>query len=183
MALSDNEASVHSFLASMAEMQSTMSGREDLAYSSYEELILENGHYMVSRQFPRWERGKLGDCYKNAALQALECYYDGDPYFYYCEGYAKTPKCPIPVQHAWVAYLDNVRPKRWCALDVTWEYDPETAYLGVPVQLKFLVDTITRTGSYGLLCNDYRDQHRIIREGFPPNALCTDEEVSNGTCD
>lgn len=150
-------------------MQAGMAGREELAYSSYEQLVLEHGSFMTADPLTKhMDRGELGDCYKNATLDILG---RAKGLYSYCEGFARSSRIPIPLPHAWIA-TQGIRGGHW-AVDPTWEYDPDTIYIGVAFELRFLVETISRTGYYGLFCNDYLDKHRFIREGIPDGALRT----------
>ncbi len=111
-------------------------GREDKPYSCFEDFVLQHG-----REFnrigvvPRSQRGRMKQCYKNAAHLALTHHE-----LTYVEGYAVSI---IPVMHAWCVT------KRGTVIDPTWS--DGYAYYGVPFTRRYLTRCLCRNQVYGIL--------------------------------
>jgi len=83
------------------------------------------------------EQGKAGECFKNAALLAIE-----NPSLIYCEGVANSI---IPTEHAWCIDKDgNV-------IDNTWLPEWKPSYYGVAFKTKFLLHLIWEQDYYGII--------------------------------
>lgn len=128
-------------------------------YSSYEGLVLDLGQTFESAKWDYPEQ-ELGACYENSVLALLEL---GNEHLFYCEGWACSPKLPLPIQHAWL--VDD----QGHAYDPTWETGG--TYYGVPVKLSYVKRTILDTGYYGILVNDWRSDCVIVREGIPSRMI------------
>jgi len=82
--------------------------------------------------------GTLGECFKNAALLAME-----HPELTYVEGFAT---CVIPMHHAWCVDPDgNVVDSTWRTLG--------TSYFGIPMSTDYVRETALRTGLYSVFFN------------------------------
>lgn len=67
----------------------------------------------------------------------------------YCEGYAITSNVDFIIgEHAWV--LD--RRHKDAVVELTWDFDGESAYLGIPFSPEYLLANVSRD-RYGLLDN------------------------------
>lgn len=103
-----------------------------------EKFVLRNG-----KMFPRGKRprgvhlGKLGQCYRNAALLALAGYGE------YVEGFAMKSGL-IPLQHAWIE-IDGE------AIDNTWRDADGTEYMGVTFSDDVLRRELLKNKVYGIL--------------------------------
>lgn len=84
-------------------------------------------------------RGAQKDCFRNAALFALNGGYECR----YVEGFAIRAGIWFPVHHAWVE-VDGK------AMDNTWRDPFECQYFGVPIETDLLRDELLRNKVYGL---------------------------------
>lgn len=131
---------VENYLRVMTEIQRGMGSHVHgyYGYFGLEDFVLRHGRVFEPAPLPRGvRRGRMTLCYMNAALLAIE-----DRRFTYCEGFAAGI---IPVMHAWVCD-DQGR-----ALDVTWKDGKQ--YVGVPVNRKYLMRSLARKKTYGLIDN------------------------------
>lgn len=106
-------------------------------YISIDDFIYQNGLYFKPKLLPKGIiQGRMKECYKNAALLAME-----KPNYFYVEGIA----CGIiPVLHAWCVDKDkNV-------IDPTWPDGKE--YFGVIIKKEFLFKQTVKWG-FGLIDN------------------------------
>ena len=113
-------------------------------YWSLGHFVLQHGRAWPTRRY-ECGRGAVKECFRNAALLALE-----DPGLVYVEGYALGI---IPVLHAWCVTRDGSE-----VAEVTW---PEmgTEYYGIPFRREYLHSRLERYRMYGLI-----DQYE---RGFP----------------
>jgi hypothetical protein len=141
---------VDEFLESIARL---MPPREDLRYSSYEELVLDYGTRYTEVRLD--VSGPIKECFTNAYLAA-----EGNGWTY-VEGYADSI---IPVQHAWCLDGDGI------VVETTWE-TPGTEYFGVPLSTEWVGRVVAENGYWGVLGNDWLRDAVLLREGFPTEAL------------
>lgn len=88
----------------------------------------------------RVRQGKLGQCYRNAALLCMS-----RPELAYCEGYAQ-PEGLIAVHHAWcIDEQGNVS-------DSTWGAEEGNEYFGVALDMTFVLSVIRERRRWGVLC-------------------------------
>jgi hypothetical protein len=105
------------------------------------------GQARRSRPLPKDVRaGQMKQCYMNAGRLATE-----RPQFIYCEGYARRKGVPLAVHHAWC--LDE----EGYVLDLTWPYDEENEYLGVALHDRFLLESLSANGYWGILSEHLPD--------------------------
>ena len=88
-------------------------------------------------------KGRLGQCFKNAAKQAT-----ARPAYTYVEGWACKPGL-IPLHHAWLLAPSGA------VVDPTWGWVPGTDYLGLPFELSYVLAATARTGVWGLFYQDW----------------------------
>lgn len=148
------------YLHQISRLRGSMGRLQGNKYQSYEELILKHGKYFHPAEgLPKGcKRGRSRECYMNASKNM---YAKG---LTYTEGYAIAQGLPFPVEHAWLT--DD----KGFAYELTWP-EPGQEYFGVRMDRKFVNETMLRTETYGILGNDWQDEHRLLREGFPLGAL------------
>jgi hypothetical protein len=99
------------------------------------------------------ERGKMGDCYKNATHAIIE-----HPDWRYAEGYAYTSKVPLPILHGWAVKPDGT------VADPTWT-DAGARYFGVAYDREAYLAHIVKTKMYGVLGGKAKDAEQVIKTG------------------
>ncbi len=111
---------------------------EDKRMLVLERFVLCHGRDYTAQELPdEFVRMEQGQCFKNAAIMAMD-----DDALTYVEGFGLKPSL-IPLYHAWCATADGM------VIENTWEYEPGTEYIGVPIPLKTLRKIITKNGRYG----------------------------------
>lgn len=132
-----------SFLQTTAEIQKNLRQDDKFVYRSMEEFVIRNGHNYFPRKLHReFKPGKPKLCFNNVTDLVLK-----KPELTYVEGYAMGV---IPVLHAWAVTSDGY------VVDPTWtgrkgRPDLGTAYYGVPFDINFVLETITKKGTYGVI--------------------------------
>lgn len=106
-------------------------------------LLLGRAHNPALRP-PAYSRQTRGQCYRNAGCLALD-----NPQLIYCEGYAVTARCPLPLHHAWCLTPDG------CVVDNTWELDAGAEYVGVAFSSDFLAKHLASNRVWGVLAGDF----------------------------
>jgi len=139
-------------------IETTRKPIEGFRFQSYEGLVLDLGRSFTQIESP-FERGPMKDCYSNALNIAM--LHGG---FWYCEGYAASPLIGLPIQHAWICNDQGE------AIEVTWPYENST-YFGVAFEVDFVAKHVLHTGYYGVLANDWLDDHSLLRNGIPESAI------------
>lgn len=110
--------------------------------SAVSRFLLRNGRrWGVGPDTYDGPRGRRGQCYKNAALMALE-----RRELTYVEGLATV--VGVPLSHAWLVDGEGQ------VIDPTW--GDGAGYFGVAFSTEYLLRCITKNGRYGLL--DGRDE-------------------------
>lgn len=109
---------------------------------------------------PDWvERGIPKQCYSNCFQAALKNW----DRLIYCEGMALPEGTEVPKEHAWVITHDEI------VIDPTWhDLWPErkVEYWGIPLQWRFVVDTINRTHKHGIVDN-WAEDHPLLKGKVP----------------
>ena len=122
-------------------------------YSCLEDFILKNGAEWERIETPRkYPRGIPQACFHNAQLLCMD-----NPELTYCEGYAIG--AIIPVLHAWVLTPNGE------AIDNTWSKDhlkSATQYVGVAMQLKYIIGELVKTRRHISLIDDYEHRFPIL---------------------
>ena len=111
------------------------------------------------------DRGAPQQCYANAGRLAIESLE-----LAYCEGYALKPGL-FPVHHAWCVNVDGQ------VVDPTWEFDPNTEYLGVALREDFLREMVMGNEVWGIF-SERVDPNVLVRpleEYLHPSWLPADE--------
>lgn len=114
----------------------------------------------------------LTDVHPHCPLDAVpkECYrnaYIASQYknLRYCEGFAFAQGIPpLPIAHAWVQDSAGV------VYETTWR-DVGTAYLGIEVRNDVLTMMILRSGTYGIVHDDYVCDRPFLRFGNDPDRI------------
>ena len=148
-------------LKEQADLIEKINQRSDFCYKSIQSLILAYGK-SFEKNVKAPFKGKSKSCFKNC-LEALLRY----PQLNYYEGFATGDDIPIVVSHAWLVNNQGV------VIDPTWvgkQFKGNT-YFGVAFNSDFVVEIAQNTRCYGVLDNDYMNNHQLLREGFPPHAL------------
>lgn len=129
--------------------------REGWRYSSYEELVLEQGQAWEPAPLPpSIEHGVPKECFSNALLLAV-----ARPDLTYVEGWATSI---IPVAHAWCVDYNGL------VVDPTWvDSDLERAYYGVAFDTTTALTIVTETGYYGIFGNDWKRDFELLKNGLP----------------
>ncbi|MCP6761899.1 MAG: hypothetical protein NHB32_24830 [Fischerella sp. CENA71] len=144
-----------------AELIDKLNQRSDFRFRSNQALILEYGQAFTKTIKPPF-KGKIKSCFENC-FQALLKY----PNFHYCEGFAIDDELPLAVSHAWLINETGE------VIDPTWigEQYKNSTYFGVAFDQEFVFEFARKIKHYGILDSDYRNDHQLLREGFPPSAL------------
>jgi hypothetical protein len=131
----------------------------ELAFSSYEGVVLRYGIEFTPAPLPDWlERGPAKECYSNSLLAAMHHHE-----LFYCEGYATTERLSLPLAHAWLGTLDGL------VYDPTWEDGAD--YFGIPFLTSWALERCLSAGYYGILANDWLHGSQVIKEGLPQSAV------------
>jgi hypothetical protein len=151
-------------LKEQSELIDRLNQRSDFQYKSTQSLVLAYGQPFLKTIKPPF-KGKSKACFENC-FKALLRYSN----FHYCEGFAIDDELPIAVSHAWLIN-DALE-----VIDPTWldKQCKGNTYFGVALTREFVFETAQKTKHYGILDNDYMNGHRLMREGFPSNALQQD---------
>lgn len=104
------------------------------------------GRYCIRDRWAGVRRGRMQMCYKNATKLMT-----GDPErWIYCEGYAIRGEIGFVVgAHAFLLDRNN----GFEVVDPTWRNTKAGAYLGVPINPRFVLHQMIANRSYGLLDN------------------------------
>ena len=115
----------------------------EMMWNPVAEFLLKEGREWGYQPLPTgWERGEPRQCFRNAAVLALE-----NDELTYVEGYATSL---IPTSHAWVVNRDGVvHDPTWANLEL--EDAEHRAYFGVPFDTAFLARHTVKQMYYGLL--------------------------------
>jgi hypothetical protein len=151
-------------LKEQADLIDKLNQRCDFKYKSTQSLVLAYGQpFLKTVKSPF--KGKTKACFENC-FQALLGY----PNFHYCEGFAIDDELPIAVSHAW---LINDAGE---VVDPTWvgKKHKGSTYFGMALTREFVFEVAQKTKCYGILDSDYMNNHCLMREGFPSNALRQD---------
>ena len=92
-------------------------------YRNLFDLVAKEGEAFEPRRLPGgYRRARIGDCGANAARDAF-----GNALLTYVEGFALHCSAPIPILHAWCVDPGGR------VIERTWDFDPETEYLGLRI--------------------------------------------------
>lgn len=98
------------------------------------------------------KRGKMGECFKNAAEAAIF------ERFTYVEGFAARASLAIPIHHAWVLDAEGR------VIDLTWKRAEECTYIGIPFTDTVLRRELMKNRVYGLLSVGEMVNMELMRE-------------------
>ncbi len=159
--MSSNLDRLLAILKEQADLIDKLNTRSDFQYKSTQRLVLEHGQPFVTKVKSPF-KGERKACFENC-LKGLLRY----PNLNYCEGFAISDDVDIAVSHAWLVNNDGE------LIDPTWigERFKGSAYFGVVFTDDFVREIAQKTKCYGILDNDYMNEHQLLREGFPPHAL------------
>lgn len=153
-------------MRNMAELKSRCYGIDlDLAYRSFEALILDNGcEYDVSPDIPDWlDYGIPKQCYSNCYEAVLNNPAD----LTYCEGYYTDDSIPIVIFHAWVLSNDGF------AYDLTLHADdrPNGQYFGIAFDIGFVTHRLNETECFSVFETDYMFDYPLLERGMPQGSV------------
>lgn len=139
---------VEQFLLSMTEIQIASNLAKIGDYHSVMEFVYRNGRRFerIGKRPKRIRKGRNGYCFANATRLALA----HPKHLIYCEGYALGH---IPVHHAWCVT------RRGTVIDPTWNDSIQYQYYGIPINQKYLRESLLTYGMYGLI--------DLWKEGWP----------------
>ena len=159
--MNNNLESLLEKIQQYADLADRMNTRSDCKYKSIQSLIMVYGRPFIKKVKSPF-KGEIKLCFKNC-FQALWKY----PNFSYCEGYATDDELPLAVSHAW---LVNDKGE---VIDPTWvgKQYKESSYFGVVFNREYVMEMAEKLRCYGILDNDYMNEHQLLHEGFPPHAL------------
>ncbi|MDF5714118.1 MAG: hypothetical protein PUP93_09540 [Rhizonema sp. NSF051] len=130
-------------------------------YAGYPGLISEFGQPFLDKTKSPF-MGTPRECYKNC-FEALFCFKD----FIYCEGYACSDKTAVLTPHAWLLNRD------FQVIEPTWDkkLTQNIAYFGIGFSRSYVFESVNQNQEYGILENYYRNDFKLLRDGFPKDAL------------
>lgn len=156
----DRDELLKDYLTQVNTLRGNAGKSKGWAYNSYEDMVLKHGKFYTpptTGELPEFcDRGEAKECFRNAFVNISDD-------LAYTEGYAVTKVLPIPMPHGWLTTKDGT------VVDPTWT--DGTPYFGIRFSNKFAYSTMIRTGFAGIIVNDYLDDARLIREGFPEGAM------------
>lgn len=135
---------------------------DSFLYKSTQRLVLKNG-ISFEKKIKSPFKGEPKQCYPNC----LRVLYK-NPSLYYCEGFAAYNDISFAIAHAWLVN------EKGQVIDPTWwkETDLQNcAYFGVVFDEEFVMEMADKLKVYGILENDFMNEHKLKREGFPTHAL------------
>lgn len=145
------------YLAMMAGLQKQCGrpeARVGWMYDSYEAMVLAEGREFTTNPRPKGVRQrKMKHCYGNATEFVLR---DTDRYVY-CEGYATNM---LTTLHAWVFDRETGE-----LIDPTWKQQETNVYYGIEFPFPFVMFTLEKAGTYGVIGNDYLFDCQMLKEG------------------
>ncbi len=144
-------------------------------YKSYQHLALLSGEYVRQKIHPLpddVDPMPARECFRNALMLAQS---DEDRFVYY-EGYATTTATHLPVLHAWCwdSVESRVVDPTWASIDYP-EDDIEAMYIGIPMDIGFVMRRTLHTSHWGILGNDWMPSE----DGLPFMALSCGFRFSN----
>ncbi len=159
--MSNNLESLLTKIQQNADLFDRQNKRSDLQYKSIESLILAYGRPFIKKVKSSF-KAEPKSCFKNC-FQALWKYQN----FSYCEGYATDDELPLALSHAW---LVNEKGE---VIDPTWvgKQHKGSTYFGVVFNREYVMEMAEKLRCYGILDNDYMNEHQLLHQGFPPHAL------------
>lgn len=117
----------------------------ELKFVGLEDLVLQHGIECKPQLLPaKYKRGKIKECFNNALDLATR--YPAE--LTYVEGFASGL---IATHHAWC--IDKNRN----VIENTWPDGNGKEYFGIPLKLKWVIDTVCKKKTYGVLENWEQD--------------------------
>lgn len=159
------EKELRQALAEFARMTGQSRRASGWRYLSIEALVLAHGRFADATRIRSDRRGRVRKCFKNALDAAASA---GD--LTYVEGYALPQSLPLPILHAWC--IDD----GGALVEPTWG-EPGAAYLGIPLALPFVFDTVSRRNRYGVL-DAPELRWPLLQHGLPADALAVSTQTA-----
>lgn len=159
--MSSNLDRLVAILQEQANLIDKLNTRSDFRYKSTQRLVLDYGKPFVTKVNPPF-KGQPKSCFETCLKALINL-----PKLNYCEGFAISDDVDIAVSHAWLVNNDGE------LIDPTWigERFKGSAYFGVVFNNDFVVEVAQKIRRYGILDNDYMNEHKLGREGLPSHAL------------
>ncbi|MBD6620543.1 hypothetical protein FNW02_33410 [Komarekiella sp. 'clone 1'] len=160
--MSSNLDRLLAILKEQADLIDKLNTRSDFRYKSTQRLVLEYGQPFITKVKSPF-KGQPKSCFENC-LKGLLRY----PNLNYCEGFAISDNVDIAVSHAWLVNNNGE------LIDPTWGVGKRfkgSTYFGVVFNDDFVREIAQKTKCYGILDNDYMNEHKLVRAGFPAHAL------------
>lgn len=135
---------------------------DSFLYKSTQRLVLKNGISFESKIKSPF-KGEPKGCYQNCLKVLFK-----NPTLYYCEGFAAYNDISFAIAHAWLVN------EKGQVIDPTWFKKTDLqncAYFGVVFDEEFVMEMAAKLKVYGILENDFMNEHKFKREGFPTHAL------------
>lgn len=128
----------------------------DAQHDAIVELVLREGRtYKPAALPPDLKRGRLGDCFDSALIQAVS---SRDKYTY-VEGIAEHPEQPGQwIVHAWLTDGEHAFDPTWYIRLGATELPLDTRYVGIPMRNRDVAEFVTTTEYKSILANGYRNQ-------------------------
>ena len=163
--VTQEDKNLQATIGQISQMMKMNKRPEGWKNSSGYELVQKDGKFFTPALLPEGVRsGKTKECYRNAAQLAM----DYPDKYTYAEGFSTS--FGIPMSHAWT--VDNKTGK---VVDPTWsaknKLTPGLSYYGIAFSNSYLLETIRKTKTWGIIPDYPTSSHNPVKDGFPKDAF------------